>query len=52
MDKPIEREREREREIGVGIGRLWIGAGGEDQSLWVNGNGSRCLWVDRKHVKL
>ena len=23
----------------------WIGAGGGDQSLWVDGNGSGCLWI-------
>ena len=23
----------------------WIDAISEDQSLWVDGNGSRCLWI-------
>ena len=44
---PTQTNQHKEREIGVGvsIGRLdqWVGVGGKDQSLWVDGNGSTCL---------
>ena len=37
-----------ERQIGAGVGRLWIDGSvmvALDQSLWVDGIGSRCLWI-------
>ena len=42
-DKPTERQ------ISVGVGHLWIGGlvlVALDQSSWVDGNGSKCLWID------
>ena len=41
-DKPIERQ------IDASVDRLWINGSvlvALDQSSWVNGNGSGCLWI-------
>ena len=43
---PTRTNQQKERERESGVGRLWIDAGGGDQSLWVNGNRSGCLWID------
>ena len=42
-DKPTERQ------IGAGVGRLWISGSvlvALDQSSWVDGNESGCLWIN------
>ena len=44
-NKPTKRERERDWCWCWLLMDQWIGAGGGDQSLWVDGNGSGCLWI-------